>query len=155
VPEPGSTGAVIVAAEAFAWHRALIARRRAEYDPRVLPRIESGAGVSAADYLDALAARLARIAEFDRATRGFDAVLAPSVAVPPPRFDELQSDEDYRRINALVLRNTSVFNLLDRCALSIPCSAPDELPVGLMVVGETGGDHRLLAIGQAIESVLE
>jgi aspartyl-tRNA(Asn)/glutamyl-tRNA(Gln) amidotransferase subunit A len=44
--------------------------------------------------------------------------------------------------------------VLDRCALSIPCSAPDELPVGLMLVGPNGGDRRLLEIGAAAETVL-
>jgi aspartyl-tRNA(Asn)/glutamyl-tRNA(Gln) amidotransferase subunit A len=53
-----------------------------------------------------------------------------------------------------VLRNTSIFNLLDRCAISLPIQAPGELPVGLMLVGERHGDHRLLAVGKAVETAL-
>jgi aspartyl-tRNA(Asn)/glutamyl-tRNA(Gln) amidotransferase subunit A len=53
-----------------------------------------------------------------------------------------------------VLRNTAAFNLLDRCALTLPCQAPGDLPVGLMLVGETGGDRHLLAVGQACERAL-
>lgn len=144
----------VVTPEALAFHRPLIAQGRALYDPRVLSRLEQALGRSAADYIAALALRRRAIAGFDAETRPFDAVLCPTVAVPPPRFDALERDEDYGRINGLVLRNTSTFNLLDRCALSLPCFAPGELPVGLMVVGETGGDRRLLAVGRAIEEAL-
>ena len=70
------------------------------------------------------------------------------------RQDELASDADYARINGQVLRNTAAFNLLDRCALTLPIQAQGELPVGLMLVGERGGDRRLLAIGKAVEAGL-
>jgi aspartyl-tRNA(Asn)/glutamyl-tRNA(Gln) amidotransferase subunit A len=141
--------------EAFAWHRDLLAKAGALYDPRVRSRLELARTTSAADYIAALDFRAARIAEFDRATQAFDAVLAPTVAVPPPRQDEVAADADYLRLNGIVLRNTTVFNLLDRCALTLPIQAPGELPVGLMVVGETGGDQRLLAVGQTIEATLK
>jgi aspartyl-tRNA(Asn)/glutamyl-tRNA(Gln) amidotransferase subunit A len=140
--------------EAFAFHRALLARAADRYDPRVRSRLELSAGVSAADYIAALEFRAARIAEFDRATAPFDAVLAPTVAVPPPRQDEVADEEAYVRINGKVLRNTTIFNLLDRCALTLPIQAPGELPVGLMLVGEQGGDRRLLAVGKAVEGAL-
>jgi aspartyl-tRNA(Asn)/glutamyl-tRNA(Gln) amidotransferase subunit A len=140
--------------EAFAWHRSLLAKAGSLYDPRVRSRLELSGSTSAADYIAALEFRAARIAEFDRATQAFDAVLAPTVAVPPPRQDEVATDADYLRLNGLVLRNTTVFNLLDRCALTLPIQAPGELPVGLMLVGETGQDRRLLAVGQAVETAL-
>ena len=144
----------VAAPEAYAWHRSLIAEKHALYDPRVLTRLMLAEKVGAADYIEALAARQAAIEAFDRATAPFDAVICPTVAVVPPRRDALAKETDYHMINQLVLRNTYVFNLLDRCALSIPCSAGDELPVGLMLVGSTGGDRRLLEIGAAIEVAL-
>ena len=45
------------AAESHAWHRKLIAEHEAQYDPRVALRILRGARMSAADYIDLLAAR--------------------------------------------------------------------------------------------------
>jgi aspartyl-tRNA(Asn)/glutamyl-tRNA(Gln) amidotransferase subunit A len=144
----------VAAPEAFAWHRALLARSGSLYDPRVRARLEAAAATSAADYVAALELRAARIAEFDQATLPYDAVLAPTVAVPPPRQDEVAADADYLRLNGVVLRNTTVFNLLDRCALTLPIQAPGELPVGLMLVGERGADRRLLAVGKAAEAAL-
>ena len=144
----------VAAPEAFAWHRDLLGRSGDRYDQRVRSRLEAAAGTSAADYIAALEFRAARIAEFNQATQPFDAVLTPTVAIPPPRQDELTDDADYIRINGQVLRNTTIFNLLDRCALTLPIQAPGELPVGLMLVGEHGGDRRLLAIGKAVEAGL-
>jgi aspartyl-tRNA(Asn)/glutamyl-tRNA(Gln) amidotransferase subunit A len=58
------------------------------------------------------------------------------------------------RANALLLRNTTVANFLDRCAISIPCHEPGEAPVGLMLMGEHMGDARLMAIAAAAERVV-
>jgi aspartyl-tRNA(Asn)/glutamyl-tRNA(Gln) amidotransferase subunit A len=54
----------------------------------------------------------------------------------------------------MVLRNTSLFNFLDRCAITLPIQGPSEGPVGLMLVGEHGHDKRLIAAGIGIEAML-
>ena len=45
------------AAESWAWHRKLLAERGGAYDPRVAMRIRRGAAMSAADYIELVAAR--------------------------------------------------------------------------------------------------
>ena len=40
-----------------------------------------------------------------------------------------ERDEDYRRLNALILRNTSVINFLDGCAATVPIPSTGA-PVG-------------------------
>lgn len=144
----------IVAAEAYTWHRKLIAERGAEYDQRVRRRIEQAARQTAADYIAAVEARATLIGELNRATSDFDALLLPTVAIVPPRLAEVEADADYDRINFLVLRNTMPANVFDRCALSLPISHPGEPPVGLMLVGETMGDRRLFSIAAAVEKLL-
>jgi aspartyl-tRNA(Asn)/glutamyl-tRNA(Gln) amidotransferase subunit A len=54
----------------------------------------------------------------------------------------------------LVLRNPGAANMLDRCAISIPCHRVGEAPVGLMLVGEHGADRTLFAIAAAVEQVV-
>ncbi|KVE25244.1 amidase [Burkholderia singularis] len=142
--------------EAYAWHRRLLAQHRDAYDPRVLARILKGEPASAADYLDLIAERTALIDDAARTVwRHFDALVAPTVAIEPPRIDALEHDDDaFARVNALVLRNTSAFNFLDACALSLPCHPRDTAPVGLMLAAAPHRDDALLAIGQAVEAVL-
>ena len=56
--------------------------------------------------------------------------------------------------NGLILRNPTLINFLDGCALSLPCHAPGEAPVGLMVAGPAHTDARILDVGLALEQVL-
>ena len=65
-----------------------------------------------------------------------------------------ERDEAFFRLNGLLLRNPGVVNMLDGCALSLPCHAADELPVGLMVWHGAMRDDAVLNISQQIESVL-
>jgi aspartyl-tRNA(Asn)/glutamyl-tRNA(Gln) amidotransferase subunit A len=144
----------LTAPESFAWHRALLAEKSALYDPAIRARIERGAGMSAADYLDVLAARRRLIAAFDRRTDGFDAMVLPTAPILPARIADLVTRQEYNRVNMLTLRHTTLANFLDRCAISLPCHAPGEPPVGLMLMGETMGDRRLLAIAAGVEAAL-
>jgi len=121
-------------AEAFAIHRHLLAGRRELYDPRVASRIDRGANISAADYIDLGRARLDWIARMQARLARFDAVVCPTVPMVAPEIAPLRTDDaQFFRVNALLLRNTSAFNFLDGCSISMPCHAPDELPVGLML----------------------
>ena len=140
--------------EAYAWHKALLARRGGEYDPRVRGRIERAAGMSAVEYIELCAARADLIARLAPRTAGFDALLLPTVAITAPTVGAFARDEDYRRLNALILRNPSAINFLNRCAATIPIQPSGTAPVGLMVVGEHGADRRLLAVARGIESAL-
>ena len=140
--------------EAYAWHKALIERRGDRYDPRVRTRIERAAGMSAVDYITLCAARADLIARVAARTVDFDALLMPTVAISAPPVAAFERDEDYRHLNAAILRNPSVINFLDRCAITLPIQPPGTPPVGLMVVGEHGADRRLLAIARGIEAAL-
>lgn len=144
----------LTAPEAFAWHRDLLAEKGDLYDPRVGSRIATGAKILAADYVDLLQTRQRIVAAMDAQTRAYDAVLMPTCPIIAPRLDELAEDAEYFRLNGLVLRNPSLGNFLDRCALSLPCHAAGEAPVGLTLMGETGGDHALFAIAAGIEAAL-
>lgn len=141
------------AAEAYAWHRGLMAEQGDLYDQRVRVRIEKGAAQSAADYLDLCRARRDLCGRVRRRLSVFDAMILPTVPLIAPTFAELAADDDYGRINLLMLRNPAVINFLDGCAASIPCHAAGEAPVGLMVAGQHGEDHRILAIARAIAAV--
>jgi amidase/aspartyl-tRNA(Asn)/glutamyl-tRNA(Gln) amidotransferase subunit A len=142
-------------AEAWAFHRHWLLEREADYDPRVAQRIRRGEKMSAADYIDLLAARRDWIVRMERALEGIDALLTPTVPiVAPPLAPLVGDDAAFFATNALLLRNPSIVNLLDGCALSLPCQAAGELPVGLMVWSHAGRDDDVLAAGLAIESAL-
>ncbi len=146
---------MITAAEAFAWHRDFIKTGAAKYDPRVLARIKTGETILAPDYVQLLALRRQFIRSINTAAAGYDAMLMPTTPdIAPPIAEVLKDDDTYYRINARMLRNPSVVNLFDGCALSVPCHEAGAAPVGLMVAGIGNTDHRLLAVGWAVEAVV-
>jgi aspartyl-tRNA(Asn)/glutamyl-tRNA(Gln) amidotransferase subunit A len=146
----------LVTVEAFAVHRNLLAAEGAKYDPRVASRIRLGANAAAADYYDMLRQRAELIARVSAITANYDALLCPTVAVTAPAIAPLERDDDlYIKTNLTVLRNTTAFNFLDRCAVSLPIHAPGSAAVGLMVVGEPMADRQLLGIAAALERAFQ
>lgn len=156
-------------AESYAWHRPLLARADAlgrPYDPRIRSRIERGAGMTAAHYIDLHNARNAWIARMEQALAGYDALLSPTVPILAPPIasvapaDGLDAavdaarDAAFQRANHLLLRNTSVVNMLDGCALSLPCHQRGELPVGMMVWHGPMRDDAVLGVSLQIEGIL-
>jgi len=143
------------AAESWAWHRQRLVAHEGQYDPRVVTRIRRGEAIGAADYIDLQNERRNWIARMEAALAGFDALLSPTLPIVAPRLQPLiDSDAAFFAANALLLRNPSLVNLLDGCALSLPCHRQGGWPVGLMVWGPALADDRVLGISLAIDRVL-
>ena len=140
--------------EGFALHRETLARAGERYDPKVRMRLSLGEGATVVQYLALVDARARMIAKANAASRGFDALLMPTCPIIAPTIASVEEQAEWDRIGRLLLRNNLVGNFLDRCAITIPCHIPGEAPVGLMVMGETMADRRLLGIGLSIEQVL-
>lgn len=152
------TGGGLTAAESYAWHRQLLSQHGPQYDPRVRSRIERGASMLAADYLDLLRTRQHWMERMQRQLAHIDALLSPTVPIVAPSMASVapagHNDAEFFRTNALLLRNTSVINLLDGCALSLPCHQQGEWPVGLMLWHTALHDDTVLHIGLRVEEVL-
>ena len=145
----------ILGAEAFAHHRSRMDAEKDRYDPRVWVRIRRGENLSAADLIDCRRIRADIQARAAEMAMPFDALLMPTCATVAPELAPLDADEDaYGAANILMLRNTTVGNFLDTCALSIPCHAPGTGPVGLMVMAASRHDEWLVRIGLAVERAL-
>ena len=143
------------AVESFAIHRELIAARALQYDPRVLSRILRGREQTADDEHELHRRRADLIKRVRLRVAAFDALLMPTIPVPAPRLSELAADAAYYSVNALVLRNPSVVNMLDGCALSLPCHEPGSAPVGLTLFGLRNTDHQILSIASSVEEALQ
>ena len=133
---------------AIAWRRGPL------YDPWVRARFGGGRDKSAADYIDLLAHRARLRASVDVRTGVYDALALPTVPIVPPTLAELEPLDVSRALNLLILRNTVIANFLDRPAVSIPATPAGAPPVGFMLMGETDGDRRLLAVAAAAEAAI-
>ena len=142
------------AAEAYAAHRKLLDSSADRIDPRVRVRLERGRHITEAAYLDWLRSRKDIQHRFADRMRDVHFWLMPTVPQIAPPIATLATDPEYFRMNGRMLRNTSLVNFLDGCAISIPCHDAGTLPVGLSLVAGPFMDHQLLAAAARVEAVV-
>ena len=87
---------------------------------------------------------------------GFDLLVTPTSALPPPRIGELTpTDDDPVRGSKRSMPYaafTSPFNTTGQPAISLPLGSSDGLPVGVQVVGAYGREDLLIAVGAQLEA---
>jgi aspartyl-tRNA(Asn)/glutamyl-tRNA(Gln) amidotransferase subunit A len=142
------------AAESYAWHRYLLTSKGDVYDPRVSVRILRGEAISAADYIDLVQARRSLIARVNARLAPYDALVLPTTANTPPRIADLADDKVFTTQNMRSLRNCSLINLIDGCAISLPAHREGEVPVGLMLAAPGGVDRRIFELAAALEPLI-
>jgi aspartyl-tRNA(Asn)/glutamyl-tRNA(Gln) amidotransferase subunit A len=141
-------------AEAFTVNRDLLDRRGDDIDPNVRARLERARGISAADYITMVNERALLVRAMDASLADLDVLVMPTTPMVAPLKAHLASPETFARQNALLLRNTSIWNFFDCCAISLPLPREGGLPAGLMLVVRNGHDQRLFRIAAAVEKVM-
>lgn len=144
------------ALEAWAWHQTFIEQQSHDYDPRVVSRMRRGAALGEVDRQRLEQQRADWQQRVAQTIGPFDALLMPTVPMVAPTLAELEADDDaYFRANGAALRNPSVINFLDGCAVSLPCQQAGDAPVGLMVAALPCRDDALLSWSLQIERCLK
>lgn len=153
IPLMSSKGG-FTAAESFAWHRELLTAKGDVYDPRVSVRIARGEAMTAADYIDLLPMRRSLIARAEATIAPYDALVLPTCAIAPPSIAEMADDKVFAKKNLMALRNCTLINMIDGCAISLPISRKDEAPVGLMLAAAGGSDRRIFELAAGMEETI-
>ena len=136
----------LIAAEAYAVHRAYIDDPALPIDPWVRARMLSGKAIGAADYIDLLAQRRRAAARFAEWMRGRDALLTPTLPITATPVADV--DESTTPLATF----TRAANYLGACALSVPAGfSADGLPIGVQLMGAPFADATLIAIGRAYQ----
>jgi Asp-tRNA(Asn)/Glu-tRNA(Gln) amidotransferase A subunit family amidase len=131
---------------------------RERMDPNVVELIEGGMAVSAVQYKQLEIARTQAWRKLSAILTRFDGLLCPVMTMTAPEvgatFMDFYKIDDDGRYHGMDL--TAVFNLVAPCpALSVPAGFnEEELPVGLMVVGQRFDDYGTLCMGAAIDKIL-
>jgi aspartyl-tRNA(Asn)/glutamyl-tRNA(Gln) amidotransferase subunit A len=140
----------IIAAEGYEKLEKRIDSNEPPMDEDVRTRLASGKKISAVEYIRILGQRRGVMAELDAKLKGFDALLTPTTPTPAIPV----SDVDQRV--APMSRLTRAVNLLDLCALALPCGFTDEsLPLSLQIVGRGYDEARVLRIAWAYENATD
>jgi aspartyl-tRNA(Asn)/glutamyl-tRNA(Gln) amidotransferase subunit A len=141
--------------EAYDVHRALMTSAADAIDPNVRVRIQGGAAVSDEAHRANLEERARAIASMDRMFDDYDVLVLPTTPIVAPTHAAVATSQGFAKHNRLLLRNTSIANFLDLCAISLPAPDPGALPCGIMLLGRSGADHSLLQSALAIEAALQ
>ncbi|HKS88407.1 MAG TPA: amidase, partial [Stellaceae bacterium] len=139
----------IIGSEAYQLIGDLVDDPALPIDPAVRPRIQLGRGISARDYLAALAERDALKGRFLAALDGIDALLTPTTQTAAIRVEAVDQTTTPAHF-------TRAFNLLELCALAVPDGfTATGLPLSLQIVCRPYDEATALRIGWAYEQAAE
>ena len=142
-----------IAAEACAPNGELLDRHFDALDPVVARRMIQGRTLSATDYF-ALMRRVAALRQHVLWTlRDVDALLVPTVAIAARPVAEIDASfETYTNFNMQYSRNCGIGNVLNLCAVSVPCGVTSAgLPIGLMIYAKPFAEDLALRVAYAYE----
>jgi amidase len=89
---------------------------------------------------------------YDAALQKCDVLVMPAaLALPRPIPDYDVSIEDYMFFALGMINNTPQFNVTGHPAISVPCAAIDDLPIGLQIVGRHLADGLVLQVADGVE----
>ncbi|WP_319772135.1 amidase family protein [Breoghania sp.] len=123
------------------------------FDPRVHARMTRADEISAVDYRQTLNRRGDFVKAFADEL-GEDLLLLPTTPILPPSRELLEKDDEaFNRLNLLALRNPSLANGADGCAIALPFENAGKV-LSAMLVGARGRDAQLLACAKEVEAAL-
>jgi len=108
------------------------------------------AGYRDAYYLKALKVRTRVIEDFKKAYQNVDVLIAPTMPVTAPRFDEISEMEPIQHYMMDIL--TVAPNLAGVPMVSVPCGKVDGLPVGLHIMSDHLEESKAIQVAKAWEA---
>jgi aspartyl-tRNA(Asn)/glutamyl-tRNA(Gln) amidotransferase subunit A len=148
---------LITAAEACVVNNDFLERHFDELDPVIAQRMIKGRQLSAVDYLSTWRQWQSLRERVRQRLQAYDALIVPTTPIPSAPLEVVdQSLESYFAYNARYLRNTFIGNVLNFCALSIPCGFTRRgLPIGLMIYALPFKEALALRIAFAYEQATD
>lgn len=144
---------IVRSAEAYAYHAEFVSRTPELYQPETLRRIQSGARITATEYIQGRREMEQIRRDITGVFNDVDVMVTPTIPVPPPTLAELEQNADLLRAREmLLLRNTLPVNVWGLPAISVPCGfTSDGLPIGLQIIGPHWGEAVILQLAHAYE----
>lgn len=143
------------AGESYRKFKKLIEQHASGFDPRVKVRIEKGRPQSLADYKELQLSRTNIIQSYNEVMAQFDAVVFPTTPGIAPEISQMADDIAYDRTNLEFLRNSTLVNLVDGCAISIPIHRRGEAPVGMTIAASGHDDKKLLSLAGFAADIID
>ncbi len=145
-------GPVMFPHEAYSQWGEWIERTPEKMFEPVLERFRAGKAISEEDDAKARARMMELRAIYEKRTKDFDAVIAPTTPIAPPKIQPLLDDHAlFWDTNLMGLSNTRYANMFGLCALTLP-TATDA--AGFMIMASPNKEQNLLQMGSVMEPVI-
>ncbi|HXF81867.1 MAG TPA: amidase [bacterium] len=151
----GAVAAVVMSAEATAYHEPHLRTRLGDYGEDLQVRLLRGFFLSGADYLAGLRARTFLRRAFLEAFARCDLLVTPTTQAPaePIAADPAAAARTSLALSVQLTRYTNPFNVTGFPAASVPCGFTARgLPVGLQIVGRPFDDAAVLRVAAVYEA---
>jgi aspartyl-tRNA(Asn)/glutamyl-tRNA(Gln) amidotransferase subunit A len=155
LPDIARTYANVALPEAASHYAKTLDSSAAELGQGVRNRLVAGRLISQEDYLRAQSDRRSIRDAVDEALTQCDALILPTLPIPPPKIGEstIMLDGHEELVRPLTLRLTQLFNLTGHPAISLPCGkTPGDVPCGLQLVGRRNETVELLKLAVSCET---
>ena len=140
----------IIAAEAYALHRAYIEDETLTFDPWVRTRTIGGKTIGAAEQAELVAGHARAAAAYADWMRGRDALLTPTLPITATPL------QDVDEATTPLATFTRAANYLRACALSLPAGFDARgLPIGVQLMGGPFGDATLVKLGRGFQQATD
>jgi aspartyl-tRNA(Asn)/glutamyl-tRNA(Gln) amidotransferase subunit A len=148
----------ILVTEAAEVHIDNLKNRPQDIGADVRGRLQTGALISAQDYLKAQRARTEFNNQMAEVMERYDILVAPSVATGATKIDQTHIDISGQQVNALALmsRLTRPFNICGYPTTSVPAGFTSAgMPIGMQIAGRPFEDATVLQVTHAYEQATE
>lgn len=156
IPEIDFPGMVTEAMypEVAAVHRRRLAEHPEQYGPEVRRRVELAVAAEMDPYLDGLAWRRRMRDAARDALASHDALITPAVAAQRKIIgvDTIDMGGEPVSYRGPLSAFSALVNHMGLPALSLPLAAGGSPPPSVQLIGDAWGEHRLLAVGMALEA---
>lgn len=159
VPEAAAAWAeknrgLLIPAEACVWNGEFLDKHLAELDPVIGPRMLTGRNLSAPDYFLLLKRYAELRGKLQSTLHDINALIVPTTMIPPRPLADIE--EKYLDSNMRYHRNCGIGNILNLCAVSVPCGfTSGGLPIGLQIYAKPFHEDMALRVAYAYEQATE
>jgi aspartyl-tRNA(Asn)/glutamyl-tRNA(Gln) amidotransferase subunit A len=154
IRDSGRVFAVLVIAEALAFHWNWICKRPQDYGADLRERMQNSKGQPTVAYLQAQEKRRRITQIFEEILQEVDVVVTPTLPVAAPGIEEKEIKIGRLRelVRTVLLRYTTPGNLTGLPAISIPCGfSTNHLPIGMQIFGRRHDEATVLRVAHAFE----
>jgi len=147
VDDYNAVGRIIISAEAYAMHEAMLKARLSEYSRVFRVRVLAGALIRAADYIAAQRRRTDLIIATEAAFKKFDVLISSPTASPAPLLSEQRPDDGFARPFLTTVANVAAVPSLVVCGGFTTTG----MPLGLEIIGPAWSEATILRVGHQFE----